>query len=109
MKVTLNRRMRIGGRQYMTGDAASVSRANARVLVAVGHAKHFVDKPAAKTVVPPAPAAHRTVEFSGTHAGAGSIHDHHEAHQETRHAAAARTAPKATAAPKKAPGQKIEK
>ena len=109
MKVTLNRRMRIGGRQYMTGDAASLSRAHARVLVAVGHAKHFVEKPAAKPVVPPAPAAHRTVEFSGTHADAGSTHDHHEAHQEAKPAAATRYAPKATAAPKKAPGQKIEK
>lgn len=39
-KIIMNKTMHLGGRTYRTGDAAQLARQDARVLVAIGHAKY---------------------------------------------------------------------
>lgn len=109
-KVTVSKNMRIGGKLYRTGDAAPVSRANARVLVAIGHAVPHVEKQARPKV-----SAHTTQVAAPKPVTAGhpihtahveTDHDHHKAKAEASDApvqAAAKTAPA------KSSGSKIDK
>lgn len=114
MKITMTKNMRIDGRMYRTGDAAPVSRAHARVLIATGRAKEFVAKPvvAAKTQVATPPAA-ATQEQHVEHAAdaAAPPRIHHDFHQPSpsRHAEAGKAGAKTSTAAKKPAGPKIEK
>jgi len=79
------------------------------MLVAIGHAKNFVEKPVAKpTQVTPA-----SVVRTAAPTDPGSTHDHHEAHheahQEAKPSTSTRTAPRSSPFARKAPGQKVEK
>ena len=115
MKVTLNRSMRIGGRLYRTGDAAPLARQHARVLIATGRAKAFVEKPQAAATPPPpaAPPVMQEQPVHVEHAVAEPERIHHEFHQTPPAPKAAteavKTQPKAAAAKKASTGQKVEK
>lgn len=114
MKVTLNRRMRLGGRMYATGDAASLARQHARVLIATGRAKTFVEPTAAPPTPAPVPAVvTQDVVHESSHAASAQQEIHHDFHQTSPAAAkaaaeAVRTQQKA-AAKKTSTGQKVEK
>lgn len=114
MKVTLTRNMRIGGRLYRTGDAAPIARQHARVLIATGRAKTFVEKPQAATPPPTAtPPVMQEQPVHVEHAAAEPERIHHEFHQTApapkAAAEAVKTQPKAAAAKKASTGQKVEK
>lgn len=111
MKVTLNRRMRLGGRMYATGDAASLARHHARVLIATGRAKAFVAEAPAPAAAPPVvqPVAQEP-PVSVEHASEPE-RIHHDFHQPStaRTAEASKAGSKAPAAKKAPSGQKVDK
>lgn len=117
MKLTISKSIKLGGKQYRTGDAAEVARRYARVLLATGHGVPYVEKAAraAKPTTQPvsAPKPIPAVESIPT------VHEevarHHEDHHEAGHHEAApktveasvKAAPKA--APAKSAGSKVDK
>lgn len=115
MKVTLTRNMRIGGRMYRTGDAAPLARQHARVLIATGRAKQFVEPPVAAAPAPTPPLVARQVHQAEIGLPAHPEHSgaHHDANNEGEAAPAAeavRSAPyKAAPAAKRSPGPKVTK
>lgn len=105
-KVTFNKRF---GR-YRTGDAASLSRAHARVLTASGHVTPYIEKrpkPAAQSASAAKPAA--AVDITNPVAIPVVHEEVRHAHHETTTEAPipAKAAPKA--APVKGAGSKVDK